>query len=98
MLLHNICIDRIIAYYHRFLEISLHRIMIFMTMLLDRKKHLHPQRLTSEIGRRGIRRNGMFIFNQIIKLNVPLDTSLPVFKYNFKRLLKHNQIRDDLMS
>ena len=62
------------------------------------KKHLHPQRFTSEIGRRGIRRNGMFIFNQIITLNVPLDTSLPVFKYNFKRLLKHNQIRDDLMS
>ena len=62
------------------------------------KKHLHPQRFTSEIGRRGLRRNGMFIFNQIITPNVPLDTSFPVFEYNFKRLLKHNQIRDDLMS
>ena len=48
--------------------------------------HSHPQRLTSGIGWRGIRRNGMFIFNQIITLNVPLDTSLPVVKYNFKRL------------
>ena len=75
MLLHNLCINPITVYCNRFLEISLHIIMIFMTMILDRKKHLHPQRFTSEIGRRGIRRNGMFIFNQIIMPNIPLDTS-----------------------
>ena len=39
MLLHNLCIDPIIAYCHRFLEISVHRIMIFMTMILDRKNN-----------------------------------------------------------
>ena len=38
------------------------------------------------------------VYNQIITLNVPFDISLPVFKYNFKKLFKHNQIRDDLMS
>ena len=49
------------------------------------KKHLHPPVLKSELGRKGIRRRGMFIRNQIISLDFQFDISQPVFKQIFKQ-------------
>ena len=41
------------------------------------------------------RRIGMFIWNQTIPLEIPLDTSQPVFKQNCKRLIRQNLIVDE---
>ena len=59
------------------------------------KKHLHPPVLKSELGRKGIRRRGMFIWNQIISLDIQLDTSQPVFKQICKRLIRQRLILDE---
>ena len=49
----------------------------------------------SELGRKGIRRRDMFIWNQTISLEIALDTSQPVFKQNCKRLIRQNFIVGD---
>ena len=59
------------------------------------RTHLHPSIFKSELGRKGIRRRGMFIWNQIISLKISLDTSQPVFKQNCKRLIRQNLIVDE---
>ena len=59
------------------------------------KKHLHPPVLKSELMRKGIRRRGMFIWNQIISLDIQLDTSQPVFKQICKRLIRQSLILDE---
>ena len=59
------------------------------------KTDLHPSIFKSELVRKGIRRRGMFTWNQIISLEISLDTSQPVFKQNCKRLIRQNLIVDE---
>ena len=59
------------------------------------KKHLHPPVLKSELGRKGIRRRGMFIRNQILSLDIQFDISQPVFKQICKRLIRQSLILDE---
>ena len=82
----------------RFVLTNRHNLVPYVHDYVTRHKKNTSPKFTSEIGRRGIRRSRMFIYNQIVTLNFPVDNSLPVFKYDFKSLRKHNQIHDDLMS
>ena len=59
------------------------------------KTHLHPSIFKLELGRKRIRRRDMFIWNQIISLEISLDTSQPVCKQNCKRLIRQNVIVDE---
>ena len=62
------------VYYLKYLIASLQQTMKYILMISDlRQIYINPE-FKSELGRKGIRRRGVFVWNQILSLEISLDT------------------------